>query len=123
MDPFGPVIDKGGAAMRERNRIQDSAVEDFKRRIKRMKEPRDPVRLVPVRQPAESSIVVDVVETHDGVECDCIDHEAQEMTLRVGDTIELTHTCHDGRVDIVKATIREINLPTEHAKVKVKRGS
>lgn len=49
---------------------------------------------------------IKVHETHDGENCGCID---SEMTLLVGDTLELTHTCHDGRVDKVIASVVEIS--------------
>ncbi len=51
-------------------------------------------------------VVVKVSETHDGDPCGCVD---EEMTLKVGDSVELTHTCHDGRVDKVTALVVGIN--------------
>ncbi len=43
-----------------------------------------------------------VYETHDGVECKCIN---ELVPIRIGDTINLLHTCHDGRVDKVEAKL------------------
>lgn len=60
-------------------------------------------------------VTVHVTETHDGEACDCIE---KDMTLGVGDEVELTHTCHDGRVDKVVATVTSIHLPVEHGEAK-----
>lgn len=65
----------------------------------------------------EPTVRVRTKETHDGDACACVD---KEMTLRVGDTIELEHVCHDGRVDKVFAEILSIDVPkpaVEHGKV------
>lgn len=100
------VIDAGGARMWERD--QQRTAERFL--------PKPPAATAPA---PEWSVFVTVVETHDGEPCECIDPKASEMTLRVGDTIELTHTCHDGRVDKVTARVQAINgpPPVEHATV------
>lgn len=42
-----------------------------------------------------------VTETHDDKPCDCITEK--RIVLKVGEEIELTHVCHDGRVDKVIA--------------------
>jgi hypothetical protein len=69
-----------------------------------------------------ATVVLRVRETHDGQECDCID--TSTMTLQVGDSVTLHHTCHDGRKDEVQATILEINVPfgVEHATASVTKG-
>lgn len=55
----------------------------------------------------DPSVALEVVETHDGSECDCI--EQSSRTLKVGDTLELHHVCVDGRVDVIRATVKRIN--------------
>lgn len=69
------------------------------------------------RMQPNPTVTVRTSETHDGAGCDCID---EELTLSVGETIELTHTCHDGRVDKVIATVLSIDVPppvVEHGAV------
>lgn len=79
--------------------------------------------LRPLPQPRATNrpgtVVVHVTETHDGDACDCIE---KTMTLEVGDEVELTHICHDGRVDKVVARVTAINPPTEHGTAEVRKG-
>ena len=97
------MIDAGGARLREREASRQWANE---------------VAAMMKAQPAtppEPTVVVRVVETHNGGECDCIEGPA-ERTLRVGDELILHHTCVDGRKDEVKATVvRFTPSPPEHA--------
>lgn len=53
-----------------------------------------------------ANVTVSVTETHDGDGCDCID---KTLVLEVGQELELTHTCHDGRVDKVIAKVVSID--------------
>ncbi len=95
------LIDRGGANLHKKEVLEDP----FGHRSWVKPEP----ALPPV------SVVLSVVETHDGVLCDCIDAKASEMVLSVGDTIELEHVCHDGRHDVVRATVERIGaVPVEH---------
>ncbi len=52
------------------------------------------------------TVTVEVVETHDGEECECID--GMERVLTVGDELVLDHVCVDGRVDKVTAKVVRI---------------
>lgn len=106
------LLDKGGARIRDQ--IQDAAVDDFILRLERDKPKRDKAIRDWEGQKADKAsarikngpkIRVKVEETHDGDACDCI---TKEMTVEVGQTIELEHICHDGRVDIVRATILSV---------------
>lgn len=103
------MIDAGGARMRERDQMEDWG-KDNKVRIPGF-------RIPPIRKP-EPTVTVHVTETHDGEPCDCIE---QDMVLKVGQEVELTHTCHDGRVDKVVARVTAINIPgPEHGTVEVR---
>lgn len=73
---------------------------------------------------AQPYVMVKVRETHDEQECGCI--EVDEQMLNIGDTITLHHTCVDGRVDKVEATVIKIygGKPTpEHTTVSVEKPS
>lgn len=82
------MLDAGGARMRER---------DLPMRYR--------VPTTSPRPKPEATVTVHVTETHDGEACDCIE---EDMTLRVGQEVELTHVCHDGRVDKVVARVTAI---------------
>lgn len=86
------AIDKGGARRWEEEREH------------RINLPGFPIEAMPKRRLA-TYVRVEVHETHDGADCECID---SEITLRVGDTLELSHTCNDGRLDKVIAKVVEI---------------
>lgn len=88
----GGLIDRGGAEVWRRS--ERTTVQRH-----RMVEP------PPAPKPA-ARVVVEVVETHDGKPCACVDSPRKELT--VGDVLELTHVCHDGRVDVVRATVVSI---------------
>lgn len=103
------LLDKGGARIREES--QDRAVDAFVERLKRDKPARDKEIKRwegEVADKARASVKkgprvrVKVEETHDGEACECI---TKEMTVEIGQSIELEHVCHDGRVDIVRATV------------------
>lgn len=108
---MGGLIDKGGARIYD-ERAQKSSMDAFLERLKRDKPERDRVireheqkadkakaRVVKSKAPR---VRVRVEETHDGEACECI---TKEMTVEIGQSIELEHVCHDGRVDIVRATV------------------
>lgn len=103
------LIDKGGARIQEKT--QDAAVEDFFKRLERDRPKREKAIRDWENQKADTAtarvtsgprVRVKVEETHDGEACECI---TKEMTVEIGQTIELEHVCHDGRVDIVRATV------------------
>jgi hypothetical protein len=100
------LIDSGGAAMREREDWSPPPLPKLVRPFGRTEK-------------QEVTVHFSVMETHDGTPCDCIAHEVQEMTLKVGEAVILTHTCHDGRVDKITATIVGVDVPTviEHGSV------
>ncbi len=95
------LIDQGGAQIRDepiRYRERDTGPRITARKIA---EP-------------NSTVTVVVSETHDGAPCDCID---KELVLEIGQELELTHVCHDGRVDKVIAKVKAIKTvpgPPEH---------
>lgn len=93
------MIDAGGAAMRQREMMEDWEKPSVSR-----------PKAVPPESVAvpETTVTFSITETHDGEACECID---QTMTLKVGDELELLHTCHDGRVDKVIARIVSVDLP------------
>lgn len=92
--------------MRERDAFKD----EMATKMQRMAQ-------LPKAKP-EPTVTVHVTETHDGEPCDCIE---QDMTLKVGQEVELTHTCHDGRVDKVVARVTSINVPgPEHGTAEVR---
>lgn len=93
------MIDQGGAMWRERDRKESGARMEERIRLAHERRAKEAAQ-------AEATVIVKVTETHDGEDCGCVD---QEMTLRVGETVELTHTCHDGRVDKVMARVVSIN--------------
>lgn len=97
------LIDAGGARMRERE-WQREFEEEFP------VHPSD--KIPPVEE--NSSVTVSVTETHNGIACDCID---KVMMLKVGQELELSHVCHDGRLDKVIAKI--ISIDPEHGSAKV----
>lgn len=94
------MLDQGGAQIREAERRAEDAW--WWDRV-RAKLDETSVDKVP-------SVTVAVTETHDGAPCDCID---KRLTLIVGQELELTHTCHDGRVDKVVAQVVSIDTPLE----------
>lgn len=103
------LLDKGGARIREE--AQNASVDAFIKRLERDKPKREKAirdheaqKADKVRATVKSGpkVRVKVEETHDGEACECI---TKEMTVEIGQTIELEHVCHDGRVDIVRATI------------------
>lgn len=66
-------------------------------------------------------VKIKVVETHDGEECFCFgDDKIKELT--VGQTLELKHICHDGREDLITATVIEIDgvVPEHHGETSVR---
>lgn len=63
-----------------------------------------------VKNTSEPSVWISTVETHDGEVCACLPGAKE---YKVGDKMTLTHTCVDGRVDVLEAEIvRFTNLPT-----------
>lgn len=106
------ALDAGGARMRERNRQSVSKTADVFIKAAR--------RAQPESTSTESTVRVKTFETHDGKPCDCAE-ASKEMTLRVGDKVELEHICHDGRVDKVIAEVLSIDVPppaVEHGTVR-----
>lgn len=91
---MGRLIDKGGARIRDEQTLRPPRVrtKDFLDRVSRDRPEKKPSPRVRVK----------VEETHDGEACECI---TKEMTVEIGQSIELEHVCHDGRVDIVRATV------------------
>lgn len=100
------LLDRGGARIREK--AQDSAVDAFVADLKRRLPDREKAikdfeaDKASARVVAGPRVRVRVEETHDGEACECI---TKEMTVEIGQSIELEHVCHDGRVDIVRATV------------------
>lgn len=104
------LLDKGGARIRT-EQAQDASMDAFFERLKRDKPKREKAIKDwegEVADRADARVVkgprvrVRVEETHDGEACECI---TKEMTVEIGQSIELEHICHDGRVDIVRATV------------------
>ncbi len=62
----------------------------------------------------EQSVWITTVETHNGEPCDCLPTEKE---YKVGDKMTLTHTCVDGRVDVLEATVVRFSTPTHHGSV------
>lgn len=107
------LLDKGGARLIEET--QRSSMDALLDRIKRDKPARDKaIREHEAKKAAKSSgprVRVRVEETHDGEACECI---TKEMTVEVGQSIELEHICHDGRVDVVRATVISVENESDN---------
>lgn len=105
------MLDKGGARIREREKALDSSVDAFMKKLEKKRPGREKViRKFEEDQAKKKAkkvprVRVRVEETHDGEACECI---TKEMTVEIGQTIELEHVCHDGRRDVVKATVLSI---------------
>lgn len=101
------LLDKGGAGIREE---RTGGLDEFFERLERDKPKREKAIKQHERQQARKKVAIPknprvrvrVEETHDGEACECI---TKEMTVEIGQSIELEHVCHDGRVDIVRATV------------------
>lgn len=99
------LLDRGGARILD-EKAQKASMDAFFERLERDK----PKRKKAIRDHEDRKrkkakgprVRVRVEETHDGDACECI---TKEMTVEIGQTIELEHVCHDGRVDIVRATV------------------
>lgn len=100
------LLDKGGARIREaQNKSMDMFFERLDRpereKVTRARED-EVADKATARVKTGPKVRVKVEETHDGEACECI---SKEMTVEIGQSIELEHVCHDGRVDIVRATV------------------
>lgn len=103
------MLDKAGARMHEARQTEAIKKDPFG--TGQTKESPFRIPVIEVEPPPKYKVRFVVTETHDGEPCECID---QEITIGVGDSIELTHTCHDGRVDKVIGKLTEIVFPVEH---------
>lgn len=93
------LLDKGGAMFHQRQQMRAEAGRD--ELVDQATAEFHQSQTGPLR------VSFEIVETHDGDECPCLD-DVKTTTLGVGDVLELTHTCHDGRVDKVIAKITAI---------------
>jgi hypothetical protein len=102
------LLDKGGARIREE--AHAASIDAFIQRLQDDKPKREKAIKDHERKKAQTSkgpkVRVRVEETHDGEACECI---TKEMTVEIGQSIELEHICHDGRVDIVRATVISVD--------------
>jgi hypothetical protein len=125
------LIDQGGARMRERDWQFDETPfgerlkEEAARQKREAKAVTDAANQAALKlSGGQACITVEVVETHNGEPCDCIADDAKRMVLCVGDTLDLTHVCHDGRKDVVSAKVVAINFPAptepHHASAEVR---